>query len=191
MRKESLAKIASAALATFAEYGYHGATLKKLTQATGLSYGLVYHYFSSKEEIFLHLVKEAFGYARSTMATLFENGGTAWEKIVDFSETLAREIRKKELPYYFIITQQAMIQARDIPGVSAYVASQMEYYQKFDELIAEAQESGDVIGEDPELLSSAYLALFHGMVLMTQHQEDLKSRVTPDIFTNLLQRKST
>jgi AcrR family transcriptional regulator len=52
MRAEALEKIYIAALEVFAEYGYHGATMKRIAQATNLSYGLVYHYFPSKEAVF-------------------------------------------------------------------------------------------------------------------------------------------
>jgi pyruvate,orthophosphate dikinase len=51
MRKDTLDRITSGALGVFAEYGYYGTTMKRITAATGLSYGLVYHYFKSKEEI--------------------------------------------------------------------------------------------------------------------------------------------
>ena len=60
MRAQAIKKITKAAIEVFVEYGYHGATMKKITQATGLSYGLVYYYFHSKEKIFRHLVESAF-----------------------------------------------------------------------------------------------------------------------------------
>ena len=44
MRSQTLAKIDSAALKVFAACGYHGATMRRIAQAAGLSYGLVYHY---------------------------------------------------------------------------------------------------------------------------------------------------
>lgn len=188
MRKESIERITNAALEIFAEYGYHGATLKRITQATGLSYGLVYHYFSSKEKIFLHLVDTAFTYSRAIINTVLDKTGSAWEKITAFSELLAGEVQKKELAYHFIVTQQALTQAKDIPGILEYVATRIDHYQQFDELIAQAQSSGDVIDGDPAVLSTAYLALFHGMALMAQHQEVLRNNVTPEIFNNLLRK---
>ena len=56
MRAEAHAKISAAALEVFAEYGYHGATMRQIAKAAGLSGGLVYHYFPSKEKIFRRLV---------------------------------------------------------------------------------------------------------------------------------------
>ena len=56
MREETLGRIDTAALRVFAEYGYHGATMRRIAKAAGLSYGLVYHYFPSKARMFRRLV---------------------------------------------------------------------------------------------------------------------------------------
>ena len=189
MRKESLDKITNAALKIFAEYGYHGATLKKITRETGLSYGLVYHYFPSKEKIFLYLVDIAFSYSKSVISNVLDKTGSAWEKIMTLSEVLASELQNKKISYYFIITQQAMTQVKDIPGIFDFISKRIDHYEKFDELIKQAQKSGDIIDGDPGILSTAYLALFNGMVLMMQHQDYLKNKVSPEIFNNLLRKK--
>lgn len=59
MRQETLEKIEKGALKTFASYGFYGATMKKIALDTGLSYGLLYHYFKSKEDVFSHIVSVA------------------------------------------------------------------------------------------------------------------------------------
>ena len=64
MRSQTLAKIDSAALKVFAACGYHGATMRRIAQAAGLSYGLVYHYYPSKAKVFRRLVDFASGRAR-------------------------------------------------------------------------------------------------------------------------------
>ena len=47
MRAEAKAEISRAALEVFAEYGYHGTTMRQIQQRSGVSKGLVYHYFPS------------------------------------------------------------------------------------------------------------------------------------------------
>ncbi|AVM00666.1 TetR family transcriptional regulator [Gordonia iterans] len=42
----------------FAEYGYDGATVKRLEEATGLSRGAIFHHFKDKEALFLALARE-------------------------------------------------------------------------------------------------------------------------------------
>lgn len=42
----------------FAEYGYDGATVNRLEEATGLSRGAIFHHFKDKEALFLALARE-------------------------------------------------------------------------------------------------------------------------------------
>jgi AcrR family transcriptional regulator len=49
-------QILNAARRCFAEYGYEGATVIRLEQATGLSRGAIFNYFPSKEDLFIELV---------------------------------------------------------------------------------------------------------------------------------------
>ncbi len=48
-RFKKMAQKTKAALEVFAEYGFHEATMEHILKGTGLSNGLVYHYFPSKE----------------------------------------------------------------------------------------------------------------------------------------------
>ena len=45
------AELIDAALALFAERGFRGTTIADIATATGTAHGLVYHYFSSKDEL--------------------------------------------------------------------------------------------------------------------------------------------
>ncbi|MDX6480630.1 MAG: TetR/AcrR family transcriptional regulator, transcriptional repressor of aconitase [Gaiellaceae bacterium] len=49
------AQILEGARGAFAEYGYDGATVKRLEEATGLSRGAIFHYFENKNAIFVEL----------------------------------------------------------------------------------------------------------------------------------------
>src|SRR3954463_13020167 len=65
------AEILDGARRAFADYGYEGATVAKLEEATGLSRGAIFHYFENKNDLFVELAMEMnmrFG------DILFENG---------------------------------------------------------------------------------------------------------------------
>lgn len=51
-------KIIDAALGVFAEKGLYGATTKDLAAAAGIVPGLLYHYFESKEQLLLTVIRE-------------------------------------------------------------------------------------------------------------------------------------
>lgn len=54
-RAERREQILAAARRCFAEYGYEGATVVRLEEATSLSRGAIFNYFPSKEELFIEL----------------------------------------------------------------------------------------------------------------------------------------
>src|SRR5215472_6521161 len=47
------AQILEGARGAFAEYGYDGATVKRLEEATGLSRGAIFHYYAGKRDLFV------------------------------------------------------------------------------------------------------------------------------------------
>jgi TetR/AcrR family transcriptional regulator, transcriptional repressor of aconitase len=52
------AQILDGARRAFAEHGYEGATVARLEEATGLSRGAIFHYFGSKQDLFVALAWE-------------------------------------------------------------------------------------------------------------------------------------
>jgi len=52
------AQILDGARHAFATYGYDGATVKRLEEATGLSRGAIFHYFENKNDLFVALAME-------------------------------------------------------------------------------------------------------------------------------------
>jgi AcrR family transcriptional regulator len=185
MRSEAMARITRAALEVFAEYGYDGTTMNQITHVSGLSKGLVYHYFPSKEKVFFHLVDTALDISRNTWREAFDFPGTAWEKIERLSENLVRTSFTEESSLYSIIIMQALLQGKGIPGLLEYIF-QHAHYGELPPLIAEAQKSGEAAQGDPDLLASTYFALFQGYILFVIHDKALKEKITPEIFTKVL-----
>ncbi|MGU3433184.1 TetR/AcrR family transcriptional regulator [Actinomycetes bacterium M1A6_2h] len=51
-------QILDGARACFAEFGYDGATVRRLEEATGLSRGAIFHHFKDKDGLFLALARD-------------------------------------------------------------------------------------------------------------------------------------
>jgi len=56
IRRERRAQILEAARQIFAERGFHAAKMSDIAQAIGVSQGTLYHYFRSKDDLFLALL---------------------------------------------------------------------------------------------------------------------------------------
>ena len=59
IKDEMREKIYSGALRVFSHRGYAATRISDIAKACGISHGLLYHYFASKDEIFTDLVKNA------------------------------------------------------------------------------------------------------------------------------------
>jgi AcrR family transcriptional regulator len=68
MQEESKSKIISAALERFAQHGYEGTSVRMIAQHAGVSQGLLYNYFESKE----HLLQEIMALGMGYIANRFE-----------------------------------------------------------------------------------------------------------------------
>ena len=190
MRANALEKITKAAMTVFSENGYHGTTIKQISAATGLSYGLVYHYFSSKEELFRHLVDVALDTSISTIEPALDAPGTAWEKLENLSNVIAREAFTGEASLYFIIMLQAMTQGRKIPGLIDHIrARSAKHYERIVPVLREAQESGEAAKGDPMVLAATYFACAQGLSLLVFQEKEMEGRITPDTLTSVLRNR--
>jgi TetR/AcrR family transcriptional regulator, transcriptional repressor of aconitase len=64
-------EILAAARSCFARYGYEGATVRRLEDATGLSRGAIFHHFRDKDSLFLAVAEDD---AAAMVATVARNG---------------------------------------------------------------------------------------------------------------------
>ena len=63
--------ILDAAVSVFAREGFHGCRVSDIAEEAGVAYGLVYHYFNSKDEVLDTLFSERWGLLVETMKTWF------------------------------------------------------------------------------------------------------------------------
>jgi AcrR family transcriptional regulator len=129
------ASILDAALHVFGEEGYHSASISKISKKAGVSKGLMYNYFDSKEELLKELLDDVFQTIMDSM------GIVAGEVITD--ELLIQHIEtsfdvlvenKAHWKLYLsmimqpIVMEMAMEQM--LPKIEPYMMSLMEYFQK-------------------------------------------------------------
>jgi len=59
------AQLTEAALSEFADHGFHGARVDRITRAVGCNPRLLYHYFGSKEKLYVSVIEHIFGDIRA------------------------------------------------------------------------------------------------------------------------------
>ena len=79
-------KIFAAAMELFESQGYFATTVEQITARAGVSKGLVYNYFSSKEALLVDLIEDTTGKMESVAAT-WEPGETLEASLCGFIDT--------------------------------------------------------------------------------------------------------
>jgi len=190
MRADTKEKILEASLDVFSEFGYHGATMRKIAGAAGLSLGLVYHYFPTKEKVFRHLVDYALDASFEGMRVALSSPGSAWERIEAHAALVVGSMFQGKTARYFLLVLQALTQAENLPGLRPGLSRKMDrYHEILVPAIEEAQADGDAKRGDPEVLASVYLSMIHGLSTLPYQGKSFEKRVTPDLLSGVLSNR--
>jgi TetR/AcrR family transcriptional regulator, fatty acid metabolism regulator protein len=108
LQQEKRRLILRAAIRVFAEKGYHACRVQDVASEAGVAYGLVYHYFSSKEELLetifrrtwsrmldaIQEVERSQAPAREQLAAVAHIVLSAWHADPDLVRVLVREVAR-------------------------------------------------------------------------------------------------
>lgn len=185
-REVAIERISQAALKVFSKKGYHGASIRSIAEESGLSKGLIYHYFPSKIDIFLHLNSVAYEKSKEILDRTMDLDLSSWEKIERVAKDVVQEVLTMEYAPYFLLSLQSAIEASDIPEMASFVAEKTSHFKDFEVLIEGAQQDGDAVQGDPDFLSSTFLSLIQGLALMLYQTPEISKKITSQSLTNLL-----
>ncbi len=83
-----------AAVRVFARKGYHAARVGDIAEEAGVAYGLLYHYFSSKEEVLRSVFRETWRALIATIKSVAETDEAPREQLRKVAEILLRSWRR-------------------------------------------------------------------------------------------------
>ena len=90
VQRERRRQILDAAVRAFARKGYHGCRVSDVAREAGVAYGLVYHYYGSKEALLEAIFKETWGAMLATVSSVAELDAPAAERVRKVSEIVLR-----------------------------------------------------------------------------------------------------
>jgi AcrR family transcriptional regulator len=159
------AEILEAAWKCFTEKGFHNTTMQDIYQATNLSPGAVYNYFSSKEDIVVASVKEFSNWSVSSLTSLIsENPDKSIIKVIQYwlSTIKQNDIGKGisiQLDFYSEATRNSRIR-------EAMLQSQDATHDKLIELIKHNQQAGVFNAKlDPLSIARAIMGMVFGIMI--------------------------
>lgn len=135
IRADRKAAIMDAALHVFAEEGYHSASISKVSKQAGVSKGLMYNYFESKQELLRTLLHEImdkqFDYARELVAD-----GVSDDTIIELINHTVQLLKEdpKHWKLYFLMAVQpdvfAIIMEDRKEAMAEYMQKYVTFFQK-------------------------------------------------------------
>ncbi len=104
--------IIETALKMFAKHGYHSTSISQISKEAGISKGLMYNYFESKEELLRLLIGSLMDQEMAAMGELFKGHFTE-EKFIDLiksTTTILKNSPEQWKLYYTMATQPEVLQ---------------------------------------------------------------------------------
>lgn len=165
IREERTEQLLKNALKVFARKGLSAAKINDIANEAGSSYGLVYHYLGSKEEIFKTLVKLALDGSVMVVETAAKQELSPFEQLKWLTDTILHALANEGSFYYLI-----MIQAFTSDAVPEEVKSMVKCtsptaVEKLIPIIIAGQQAGQIVKDDPIKLAIAYFALIQGVAM--------------------------
>ncbi|HEU5348638.1 MAG TPA: TetR/AcrR family transcriptional regulator [Ktedonobacterales bacterium] len=181
IKDERRRQIMDAALKIFAQKGLAATMISDIAAACGLSYGLIYHYFHDKEELYITLIERALQGTLHLTEEMAARPGTPWERLRMLCGAMVEGAR--DTPEYFRI----MLQAQLSETPSSVVHTLMNQYGEriwgsVTALIRDGQEAGEVAAGNPDELTYILSAAIQGLSLNLS-LEFLGPGAFPDIET--------
>jgi AcrR family transcriptional regulator len=159
------AALLDAAADAFTRVGFDAATVDGITEAAGFSRGAFYSNFENKDELFLTLVESRIQTSLHDIATAFQQGATAAERVRAGGQFLDSLVAKDR--QWCLLYMEFWARAVRDPKVRRRFAQQYEVWRiGIAELIeGQSRELGIELDAPPRELASVLIALFEGHVL--------------------------
>lgn len=106
IRQRTMAVIKEAALELFGKFGYHSTSISQIAKAAGVSKGLMYNYFDSKEDLLHKIIMEAIEEGEELMDRALSNSEDAYEQLTELVEASIRWVTNN-LHHWKLLTSLA------------------------------------------------------------------------------------
>ncbi|MCD4819633.1 MAG: TetR/AcrR family transcriptional regulator [Candidatus Cloacimonetes bacterium] len=98
IREKSRKIIINTAMELFANYGYHSTTIEKISKKAGISKGLIYNYYKSKDELLESVLMQGFNFI-DEITKISQAKKSAQEKLQLLLENFTKSLQEN-LPFW-------------------------------------------------------------------------------------------
>lgn len=167
MRSATREQLLAGALKVFAARGLGATRISDIAAEAGVAQGLLYHYFRTKEEMYVELVRSAFERMNEAARALEELPLSPREKIAKAIADLLRLLEEKEnFSRYFMLTTQASMSAATPEEAKAIIRRQRAVpYDALARILRAGQQDGTIRQHDADELAVLFWVLIKGLAM--------------------------
>jgi AcrR family transcriptional regulator len=188
IRDERKEQIIEGALRVFARRGIIGTKMSMIASEAGISSGLLYRYFNSKDELFTTLVQQAVDESIAGIKSIYQLPGSSLEKI----KTLTAEILNEGSQLYFMLMHHART-SDEVPLTAKKIIeenSMKTYIDILEPLFIEGQKNGELAEDNPSELISCYLSILSGLMTLNIQGDETYQIPKVDLLLRFIVRPS-
>ena len=182
-KEERRKAILMTALTLFVKRGYHETKITDIAEAVPMSTGLMFHYFESKEELLIELVKMGAGAAGS----LEKMKDVPSEMLFDMFLKQLFEYAKKEPWVFNMFVLMGQSRRAGMPEEVRKIASGASAVEMTAEIIKNGQEKGVFKDGDPKLMAICFWASVQGIMEEMSLNENMKAP-DPEWITAMIKK---
>lgn len=184
MRESTKQKIDTTATALFAKKGL-SVTVDEIAKAIGISKGLLYNHYKSKEELIIELAKSANMISSSNIKAFAMTKDTALNKIKQITMMMCGMLDSHHFGINsFIFMTQVGMSGFILPPEAGYSSEFPNPIESFAKIIKQGQNEKTVVDGDATQLSIAYWAAIQGLCFY--YAVGMESAVTPRMLNRIL-----
>jgi AcrR family transcriptional regulator len=164
MKEITISKIKDAGLKLFSTKGLAATSILDISESAGISAGLMYHYYKSKEDLYTELVMLAVSKANSVFFKVTEMQISPKEKITFLTRTIFEGIMKDDNNAQFFIFMTQILLNKSLSGkIKPYIKDAFIVHELLMRIIISGQKSGEIKNGDPVALSIFFFASINGL----------------------------
>ena len=166
IKDERREQILSNSLKLFAKKGLAATKITDISKASGFSQGLIYHYYKSKEEIFVELIRTAYERMIEAALGLERLPLSPLEKIRLAIEKLLQGFdENKDTAYYYLIINQASVLEAIPDEAKQIIKGRALLYDVITRIIIEGQKDGLFKMYDAKDMSVFFWTSLNGLAI--------------------------
>lgn len=172
MRNATKEKIHTSALKLFTKRGYAATTVQDIAMDAGISTGLMYRHYKSKEELFTDLVSEA-AYGIKQLNVRLSSDTDPLTLIQEFSSEVLNDLSTSyEFARLTVLMSMAIMMEGTFPQIHELWNENQLMFKQMTKLIEKGQKSGSFKSGNPNELTLFYFAAIQGLAELKLALED-------------------